>query len=117
MRAIKDEYMYRSIVSIPSKKFSERRLLDGNGRKRMKNTRCSFHCNCLILEEVARPERFELPAFWFVTRSSKTSKCRYWYRLRAKRATLFCLELDGSWTEQFKLLAPSWSRAFVSNSD
>jgi serine/threonine protein kinase len=36
-----------------------------NGRKR-KNTRCSFHCSCLILGEVARPERFELPAFWFV---------------------------------------------------
>src|SRR6516164_8608041 len=59
------------------------------GRKGTKNTRCSFHCNCLILGEVARPERFELPAFWFVARSSKTSKCRYWYRLRAKRATLF----------------------------
>ena len=46
-----------------------------------------FHCNCLILGEVARPERFELPAFWFVGRPAKTSKCRYWYRLRAKRAT------------------------------
>src|SRR5215469_7363397 len=54
------------------------------------NTRCSFHCNCLIRREVARPERFELPAFWFVARSAKTSKCRYWYRLRATRATLFC---------------------------
>jgi hypothetical protein len=41
-----------------------RRLLDGKGR----NTRCSFHCNCLILGEVARPERFALPTFWFVTR-------------------------------------------------
>jgi len=40
------------------------------GRKRTKNTRCSFHCNCLILGEVARPERFELPAFWFVARCS-----------------------------------------------
>src|SRR5215467_7464885 len=38
------------------------------GRKRTKNTRCSFHCNRLILGEVARPERFELPAFWFVAR-------------------------------------------------
>ena len=28
----------------------------------------------LILGEVARPERFELPAFWFVARSAKTSK-------------------------------------------
>jgi len=45
------------------------------------NTRCSFRCNWLILGEVARPERFELPAFWFVGRSAKTSKCRYWYRL------------------------------------
>ena len=27
------------------------------------NTRCSFPCNCLILGEVARPERFELPTF------------------------------------------------------
>src|SRR5215472_16590828 len=36
-----------------------------------------FHCNCLILGEVARPERFELPAFWFVGRPAKTSKCRY----------------------------------------
>ena len=58
--------------------------------ERAKNTRCSFRCNCLILGEVARPERFELPAFWFVARSAKTSKCRYWYRLRATRATLFC---------------------------
>jgi len=51
-----------------------------------------------VKEKVARPERFELPTFWFVDRSSKTSKCRYWYRLRAKRATLFCPYLDGSWT-------------------
>ena len=36
----------------------------------LKNTRCSFHCNRLILGEVARPERFELPAFWFVARRS-----------------------------------------------
>jgi len=41
------------------------------GRKKTKNTRCSFHCNCLILGEVARPERFELPAFWFVGFGSK----------------------------------------------
>ena len=41
-----------------------RRFLDGKGR----NTRCSFHCNCLILGEAARPERFALPTFWFVTR-------------------------------------------------
>ena len=54
------------------------------------NTRCSFRCNCLILGKVARPERFEIPAFWFVGRSSNTSKYRYWYSLRAKRATLFC---------------------------
>jgi len=74
---------------IPSKKFSERRLLDRMDGKD-ENTRCSFHCNCLILGEVARPERFELPTFWFVGRSAKTSKCRYWYRLRATRATLFC---------------------------
>src|SRR6516225_3428135 len=33
---------------------------------RRKNTRCSFHCNCLILGKVARPEGFKLPAFWFV---------------------------------------------------
>ena len=43
-------------------------VIGRNGRKRTKNTRCSFHCNCLILGEVARPERFELPAFWFVGR-------------------------------------------------
>ena len=54
---------------------------------------------------MARPERFELPTFWFVGRSSKTSKCRYWYRLRAKRATYSALKLDGSWTEnQFQAL-------------
>src|SRR5215469_4031017 len=35
-----------------------------NGRKKTKNTRCSFHCNSLILGKVARPERFELPVFW-----------------------------------------------------
>ena len=55
-----------------------------------------------ILGEVARPERFELPAFWFVARSAKTSKCRYWYRLRAKGATYSALKLDGSWTEPQK---------------
>jgi hypothetical protein len=54
-------------------------------------------CNYLVLGEVARPESFELPAFWFVGR--KSSKCRYWYRLRAKRATCSALNLDGSWTE------------------
>ena len=48
---------------------------------------------------MARPERFELPAFWFVGRSAKTSKCCCWYRLRAKRATYFAVELDGSWME------------------
>jgi len=48
---------------------------------------------------VARPEGFEPPAFWFVGRWSKTSKRRYWYRLRAKRATYSALKLDGSWTE------------------
>src|SRR5215468_8370469 len=40
-------------------------VIGRNGRKD-RNTRCSFHCNCLIRGEVARPERFELPAFWFV---------------------------------------------------
>jgi len=74
-------------------------VIPRNGRKRTKNTRCSFHCNCLILGEVARPERFELPAFRFVGRSAKASKCRYSYRLRAKRATYSALKLDGSWTE------------------
>ena len=44
---------------------------------------------------VARPEGFEPPAFWFVDRSSKTSKCRYWYRLRAERALYSAL----NWTE------------------
>jgi|SRR6516225_4502469 hypothetical protein len=39
-----------------------------------KNTRCSFHCHCLILGEVARPERFELPAFWFVVEKSGNPK-------------------------------------------
>src|SRR5215472_19216505 len=53
------------------------------------------------IQGVARPEGFEPPAFWFVDRSSKTSKCRYWYRLRATRATLFCPQLDGSWTENY----------------
>ena len=70
-------------------------VIGRNGRKRTKNTRCSFHCNCLILGEVARPERFELPAFWFVGRWSKTSKCRYWYRLRANAPLILPL----SWTE------------------
>ena len=45
-----------------------------NGRKRTKNTRCSFHCNGLILGEVARPERFELPAFWSVVEKSGNPK-------------------------------------------
>jgi len=58
-----------------------------------------FHCNCLILGEVARPERFELPAFWFVGRPAKTSKCRYWYRLRAKRATNSAF----NWTENLEV--------------
>src|SRR5215472_5113782 len=49
-------------------------LVCGIGRKRTKNTRCSFHCNCLILGEVARPERFELPAFWFVAISNALSR-------------------------------------------
>ena len=31
-------------------------------------------CNGLILGEVARPERFELPAFWFVVEKSGNSK-------------------------------------------
>src|SRR5215469_13516154 len=79
--------------------FCGSQVIGQNGRKRTKNTRCSFHCNCLILGEVARPERFELPAFRFVGRSAKTSKCRYSYRLRAKRATYSALKLDGSWTE------------------
>src|SRR6516225_9500259 len=39
-----------------------------------KNTRCSFHCHCLILGEVARPERFELPVFWFVVEKSGNPK-------------------------------------------
>jgi len=30
--------------------------------------------NCLILGEVARPERFELPAFWFVVEKSGNPK-------------------------------------------
>ena len=47
------------------------------------------------LENMARPERFELPTFWFVGRSSKTSKCRYWYRLRANAPLILPL----SWTE------------------
>ena len=51
------------------------------------------------IQGVARPERFELPAFWFIGRSAKTSKCRYCYRLRAKGATYSALKLDGSWTE------------------
>src|SRR6516164_2321199 len=67
----------------------------GKGRKHQ----MFIHCNCLIRGELARPERFELPAFWFVARSAKTSKCRYWYRLRATRASLFCPQLDRSWTE------------------
>jgi hypothetical protein len=49
---------------IPSRKFSERGSLHGIDEK-TQNARCSFRCNCLILGEVARPERFELPAFWF----------------------------------------------------
>src|SRR5262252_4463450 len=43
----------------------------------------------MLVKIVARPERFELPAFWFVGRSAKTSKCRYWYRLRATRAMIW----------------------------
>src|SRR5215831_19894974 len=70
--------------------FSVRRLLDGMDGKGRKTPDVHFTCNCLILGEVARPERFELPAFWFVARSAKNHKCRYWYRLRATRATLFC---------------------------
>src|SRR6516162_5137786 len=58
---------------IPSKKFSERPLLDEMDGKD-ENTRCSFHCNCLILGEVARPERFELSAFWFVVEKSGNPK-------------------------------------------
>ena len=49
--------------------------------------------------EVVRPERLELPAFWFVDRSSKTSKCRYWYRLRTTRHFILPLigrKLDGT---------------------
>jgi hypothetical protein len=65
-----------------------------NGR-RTKNTRCSFRCNWLILGEVARTERFELTAFWFVGRQAKTSKWRYWYRLRANARLISPL----SWTE------------------
>jgi hypothetical protein len=54
---------------------------------------CSWHC--------CRPERIELPAFWLVGRSAKNYKYRYWYRLRAKRATYSALnlterKLDGS---------------------
>jgi len=41
-------------------------VIGRNGRERAKNTRCSFHYNYLILGEMAHPERFGLPAFWFV---------------------------------------------------
>ena len=74
-------------------------LLDGMVGRR-KTPGVHFTCNCLILREVARPERFEL---WFVGRWSKISKCRYWYRLRAKRATYSALKLDGSWTEPIEV--------------
>src|SRR5215471_21060947 len=52
-----------------------------------------------LLKTMARPERFELPTFWFVDRSSKTSKCRYWCRLQANAPLNLLLKLDGSWTE------------------
>src|SRR5215469_12573804 len=47
--------------------------------------RCSVHCNCLILGEVARPERFELPAFWFVVEKSGNPKALQVSHLQAAR--------------------------------
>src|SRR5215470_13706966 len=57
-------------------------VIGRNGRKD-RNTRCSFHCNCLIRGEVARPERFELPAFWFVVEKSGNPKALQVSHLRA----------------------------------
>ena len=55
---------------IPSRKFSERRYWT----EWTENTRCSFHYNCLILGEVARPEGFEPLAFWSVVGKAGNSK-------------------------------------------
>ena len=41
--------------------FSVRRLLDGMDGKGRKTPDVHFTCNCLILGEVARPERFRAP--------------------------------------------------------
>src|SRR6516165_5767049 len=52
-----------------------------------KNTRCSFHCHCLILGEVTRPRRFELPAFWFVVEKSGNPKALQVSHLQAAPAS------------------------------
>jgi len=61
------------------------------------NTRCSFRCNCLILGEVARPERFELPAFWFVVEKSGNPKALQVSHLQAPPASKTCLSWSTSW--------------------
>ena len=52
-----------------------------------KKDRCSFHYNCLTLGDVARPERFELPAFWFVVGKAGNPKALQVPHLQAAPAS------------------------------
>ena len=56
-----------------------------------------FHCNCLILGEVARPERFELPAFWFVVEKSGNPKALQKSQMHTHPLQKSCLSWSTSW--------------------
>jgi len=73
-------------------------VIGRNGRKGPKNTRCS----CQPSDSSERPERFELPTFWFVGRSAKTSKCRYWYAYEPSAPLIPPL----NWTEPHSVNCP-----------
>src|SRR6266702_3868965 len=55
----------------------------------------TYYTQC-ARKKMARPERFELPTFWFVAKRAQKSKCCSWCRIRQERATNLTLELDRS---------------------